>query len=110
MSSNNLSPRTSLVVGALLATLLLTLGACGADRPTPAYPASADPALEDTDLAQYVSGDEDEEEDYGEVDEEPFEEMPAEGADGDSTDGEAAPDSGDAATDSAGEGTAPAAD
>lgn len=88
ISSSSRARKLSL---ALLTFFAFALVACGADRPTPAYPASGDPALEDTDLYQYVAGDEaDEEEDYGE-DEEPFEAMPAEG-------GEAAAGTADAGT------------
>ncbi len=79
MSPSLFSLRSRLGRVAFLSLFVLVLVACGADRPTPAYPASADPALEDTDLAPYVAGDE-EEEDYGPEDEEPFEEMPSEGA------------------------------
>lgn len=80
MSPTLFSLRSRLGRVAFLSLFALVLVACGADRPTPAYPASADPALEDTDLAPYVAGDEEEEEDYGPEDEEPFEAMPADGA------------------------------
>ena len=88
MSSISSSSRGRVLALALLTFLALPLAACGADRPTPAYPASADPALEDTDLYDYVAGDEaDEEEDYGDAeDEAPFEELATDGgAEGAST-------------------------
>ena len=91
MSLSLHSSRARLGGVALFSLLPLVLAACGADRPTPAYPASDDPAIEDTDLAQYVSGDQEEEEDYGPEDDTPFEAMPADDAqDGDSADAGAA--------------------
>lgn len=81
MSSISSSSRGRVLSLALLTFLASPLAACGSDRPTPAYPVSADPALEDTDLYEYVAGDEaDEEDDYGDAqDEAPFETLPADG-------------------------------
>jgi len=110
MSLSLHSSRARLGGVALFSLLPLVLAACGADRPTPAYPASDDPAIEDTDLAQYVSGDQEEEEDYGPEDDTPFEAMPADdGQDGDSADaGAAAPAPAPAAVPAAAPAAAPA--